>query len=119
MSGTAKKIAGYLGIGALLIVIVFMGNMSGKAGKKTTTGNNIAVTAVPLHLQGGWGYKIEVNHRLYIYQNQIPCLPGKQLFHSKATAMAAADIVVQKIIHGEPPAISKDELEKILPPNDY
>jgi hypothetical protein len=73
------------------------------------------VTAQVMQLDGGWGYKIEVNHRLYIYQDQIPCLPGKHLFPSRESAMAVAQMVKEKLIQGKSPAVTREELEQVMP----
>lgn len=71
----------------------------------------------PISLSGGWGYKIKVNKKLYIYQDQIPCVPGKELFPTRESAMAMARLVKEKILRGESPAVSKEEVEKIIPEN--
>ena len=98
--------------------IVIAGS-SGCAGKKTKDAA-VFISAAPVQLSGGWGYKIELNHRPYIYQNQIPCLPGKQLFPTRESAMALAHIVVERMEHGQAPTVSKEDLKKLalLPPGD-
>jgi hypothetical protein len=73
------------------------------------------VTAQVMQLDGGWGYKIEVNHRLYIYQDEIPCLPGKHLFPTRQSAMAVAQMVREKLIQGKSPAVTRAELEQVMP----
>lgn len=73
------------------------------------------VTARALQLNGGWGYKIEVNHKLYIYQDEIPCLSGKHLFPTRESAMAIARLVRNKIIQGKSPAVTRQDLEKVMP----
>lgn len=108
-------ITGFAGVASVVVMAIALGCSHADPYHKAGPS---AVHAEPLHLTGGWGYTIEVNHKLYIYQDQIPCIPGKRLFSSRRQAMAAAQIVVNKIKKGEPPSLQKAELEKILPVNN-
>lgn len=79
--------------------------------KSNQTG--LHITSEAIELKGGWGYKIEVNNHPFIYQNQIPCIPGDKPFPTKESAMAVAQVVVNKIAKGQLPSISLAELEKV------
>lgn len=76
----------------------------------------VDVTAVRLD-QGGWGYKVNVNHRLYIYQRQIPCVSGARPFPTRETALSVAEVVRRKILQGEDPSVTMEELARVLPEN--
>lgn len=79
----------------------------------TTHTREVDVEAVQLE-SGGWGYKIFVNHRLYIFQRQIPCVSGVRPFVSRSSALAVAAIVQSKLLKGEDPAVTIEELESVL-----
>lgn len=62
-----------------------------------------------------WGYDILVNNKTKIHQPVVPGQPGVAGFKTKASAEAAATLVIAKIKNGEvPPTLFKHELEKII-----
>lgn len=116
MTTKAKKIGAYSG--ALLLVVLVTGLICLSARTSREHPSQVpVVTASAVHIEGGWGYKIEVNHKLFIYQRQIPCLAGDQLFPTKESALAVAHMVTEKLLKGENPSLTKREVERVLPPS--
>jgi hypothetical protein len=64
---------------------------------------------------GGWGYDILVNDRIVIHQESIPVLKNKRAFTTKEQAEQTAALVIKKLRKGQPPTLTKPDLEKILP----
>jgi hypothetical protein len=64
-------------------------------------------------VSGGWGYQISIHQRLYIYQPFIPAIPGKKPFPSRMTALRAAKTVKAKLLQGQRPDLTIDEIMKI------
>jgi hypothetical protein len=96
--------------GLILVVMVASCNRP-DAAKNNQAG--LHITSEAIQLKGGWGYKIEVNNHPFIYQNQIPCIPGDRPFPTKESAMAVAQVMMNKIAKGKLPSISMAELEKV------
>lgn len=65
-------------------------------------------------VEAGWGYQVEVNNQVYIYQPFIPGLDDKRPFPNAKTARKAGKLVEEKLKQGISPAISKEELDSIL-----
>lgn len=85
-------------------------------GTDTSATRPLSVSTKAVRLEhGGWGYKVEVNHKLYIFQQQIPCLEGEHPFPTQEAALAVAEIVQQKILRGVDPSVTIEELEGVLP----
>ncbi|GAA4306261.1 DUF4907 domain-containing protein [Compostibacter hankyongensis] len=70
------------------------------------------VEAVPVRISDGWGYSIRVNHRLFIYQDRIPGLPGRQPFPDREKAMRVGNMVRDRIRQGKSPTITRADLER-------
>lgn len=100
-----KKIC--IGAGVFFIVIII--GFSVKTTKSPHDGM-LKVESVPLHNPSGWGYEILVDHKIYIYQENIPAITGKKAFLTKEDAMKTAGLVVEKLVKGKLPAITKDDL---------
>lgn len=75
--------------------------------------SDLHITAEAIPLNGGWGYKIEVNNHPFIYQNQIPCMAGSRPFPSEKCAMALAHVVMKKIKKGQLPSVTLAEVKEI------
>jgi Domain of unknown function (DUF4907) len=90
----------------ILVLIAFSRKNTRDAGGATM----LKVEAVPLHSASGWGYEILVDHKLFIYQQWIPAVAGNKEFATKEDAMKTADLAVQKLVHGKPPAITPEDL---------
>lgn len=63
----------------------------------------------------GWGYDILVDDKVLIRQESIPVLPAQQAFATRSQAERTAQLVIQKLQAGQPPALSTFDLEKVLP----
>jgi hypothetical protein len=63
---------------------------------------------------GGWGYDIVIDKRLFIHQEFIPCLPGKRAFLEKKRARRAAEIIINKMKRKQLPTITKFEIDQVL-----
>lgn len=61
-----------------------------------------------------YGYEIFIDEKRFIHQSVIPAIQGSQGFKSKKDAQKVAELVKQKIIHGEiPPTVSMEEMKKL------
>jgi len=72
-----------------------------------------SIAVVPFQLeQGGWGYKINLGVKTYIYQDIIPAIPGKHIFQSKEDAQKVGNLMVARMKQtgGGLPEISKQDL---------
>jgi hypothetical protein len=63
-------------------------------------------------VSGGWGYQIFIHQKPYIYQPFIPVIPGKKPFPNRMTALRAAKTVKAKLLHGQRPDLSMDDILK-------
>jgi len=63
-------------------------------------------------VSGGWGYQIYVHQKLYIEQPFIPAIPGKKPFPDRMTALRAAKTVKAKLLRGQRPDLTMDEILK-------
>jgi hypothetical protein len=81
--------------------------------------SELHITAEAIRVKGGWGYKIDVNNRPFIYQNQIPCITGNKPFPSEKCAISVANVVMIKIAHGQLPTLTIAELEKASGIKEY
>jgi hypothetical protein len=80
------------------------------------------IYAVPFKSDWGWGYKIyrgisdekdTAIDKIYIKQDLIPGIPGKQGFSSEADAMRVAGLVIQKISSNQLPTITARDLDSL------
>jgi len=63
---------------------------------------------------GGWGYDIRKNDKVYIPQPFIPAIEGETPFRDRESARKTGRLVISKIRKRQIPAVSKEEIEKIL-----
>lgn len=63
-------------------------------------------------VSGGWGYQIYIHQKLYIYQPIIPAVPGKKPFPNRMTALRAAKTVKAKLLRGQRPDLTMDDVLK-------
>ena len=64
----------------------------------------------------GWGYDILADGETLIHQPFIPAIDGNNPFPDKASAEAAARRVIDKLVKGESPALTREEVTTILTP---
>lgn len=97
----------------LILALIIAGIACVRAfSSRNSNRSDLHITAEPIQLSDGWGYKIEVNNRPFIYQNQIPCIAGNKPFPTEKSAMAVAQVVLKKIEHGQLPTITLSELTR-------
>jgi hypothetical protein len=65
-------------------------------------------------VKDGWGYDILVDERLFIRQESIPAIKARQTFPTEEQAKQASKLVINKLKTGQPPALTKFDLEKII-----
>jgi hypothetical protein len=105
---TIKSTYSLIAITALLIgfAVIFFDRERGHEGK-------VFVHAVPVQTAYGWGYNILAGEKIYIKQEFIPVIPGKQGFKSAADALLVGNLVVKKIGANQTPAVSLHELDSL------
>ncbi len=70
-------------------------------------------TQVEQNKDAQWIYRIYLDSTLFIQQDHIPGLAGKQPFKSKEDAQKTAKLVVTKLIHNQKPYITQKELVEL------
>lgn len=63
---------------------------------------------------GGWGYDILKNDKIYIHQPYIPAVEGEIPFRDRESARETGRLVISKIRKREIPSVSREEIEKII-----
>jgi flagellar basal body-associated protein FliL len=61
----------------------------------------------------GWGYEILADGKVYIKQDFIPAIPGRQSFKTKEQALQVGNKVLDKIEHKQMPVITFAELREM------
>ncbi len=65
-------------------------------------------------VNNGWGYDIKINGKTFIHQDVIPAINKSIPFNSKEDAEKVAKLIVEKIKKKQmPPAVSKEEMQKL------
>lgn len=101
--------------GAILLIvllIVYMHTMA-PSPNRSTVQDSLTVQVITMRVDSGWGYQIWINQHPFIYQNQIPAIPGHHVFHSRAEAMRVGSCVASKILRHESPTITVAELQQL------
>lgn len=62
---------------------------------------------------GGWGYEIYYNNRMLIKQPVVPVVAGNHPFKEKGKAALAAEMVVRKLKAGQPPALTRNDIDSL------
>jgi hypothetical protein len=60
----------------------------------------------------GWGYTISTNGKVVIVQPFIPALEGRVPFETKRDARKTGEIVLERLIKGDDPSLSREDLQK-------
>ncbi|UCJ05549.1 DUF4907 domain-containing protein [Chitinophaga pendula] len=96
----------------LLATILFQGwqRQQSAPAKMAVTGN---IRLEPYAIGAGWGYRVYVNDRRFINQDQVPALSGKHVFANRDEAMRVGNLVVEKIRHQELPYVTIAELQAL------
>ena len=61
----------------------------------------------------GWGYNVLADNRIYIKQEFMPAVPGKQGFKSADDALLVGNLVIKKISNNQPPTITVRDLDSL------
>jgi hypothetical protein len=75
--------------------------------------DEVFLKAVPVKTPYGWGYNIMADDKVYIHQDYMPAVSGKQGFKTPEDALRVGRRVIQKISHNELPAITEKDLEEL------
>lgn len=72
--------------------------------------SNISYSIEVLQDEGNWLYEIYRDSNLYIRQEYVPAVHGKQRFVSEKDAKLVAQLVVEKLNNQQLPLVTKEEL---------
>ena len=61
-------------------------------------------------VDNGWGYRILTKNKVIIDQPFIPVIPGKKVFPDRRTASKAGQMVKERMINKELPALKREDL---------
>lgn len=97
-----------IGITALLIcfAVIFFSRQKMHEGK-------IYLHAEAVQTVYGWGYNVLADNKIYIKQEFIPSVPGKQGFKSSDDALLVGNLVIKKISNNQPPIITGRDLDSL------
>ncbi len=73
----------------------------------------IFLHAEPVQTVYGWGYNVLADQRIYIKQEFIPGVSGKQGFKSADDAMLVGNLVIKKISSNQPPIVTARDLDSL------
>jgi uncharacterized lipoprotein YehR (DUF1307 family) len=91
-------------------IVFFAVFLIASCSQKKTTENTLNLQC--FETGNGWGYTIEHKGKQIIYQPNIPAIGNKTVFPTKQSAEKTGKLVLEKLIRGESPALSVDELKK-------
>ncbi len=72
-----------------------------------------SLTTQIIKVDSGYGYQIKKNGKPLIRQEFIPAVPGQRSFATSENAKHIAELVKQKLLRGQSPVISIDELKEL------
>lgn len=97
--------------GIAVLALTFIAWITTRDKKATDHGSDmLAVVVEPFEVNGGWGYKVNVDGHTYIYQNVLPGVEGHRVFRSKENALRVGNVVADKLTHHKIPAMTQQEL---------
>ena len=108
MMFTTKKTKRY----RLLLLLIAITVLSLIAYRVFLSPSTETLSVETFRVSGGWGYQISVHQQVYIYQPFIPAIPGKKPFPSRLTALRAAKTVKAKLLRGQRPDLTIDDIMK-------
>ena len=108
MRMTIRNKFSLIGITALLIcfAVIFFG-------RKNRDSEKVFLHATAVQTVYGWGYNIMADSRIYIKQEFIPSIPGKQGFKSSEDALRVANLVIKRISDGQEATITPQDLDSL------
>jgi len=74
----------------------------------------VSVETFKLDSVDAFGYKILIDGKVYIRQEIVPAIEGNKHFSSREEALKFGRYVLRKIKNKQSPALSKDEVLKLL-----
>jgi hypothetical protein len=80
---------------------------------KNQQAGKIFLKAVPFQTAYGWGYNIMADNKIFIHQDYIPYVSGKQGFKTREDALLVGNRVIQKISKDELPTINQKDLNDL------
>jgi uncharacterized protein DUF4907 len=100
---------------ALLVILlagvgIYKGYQWRTRGKRDPK-DQMYVVLKPIHTEMGWGYDIWVDKGRFMHQPFIPAIPGRHGFKTKEDALAVGKIVYDRIIAGQMPMVSVEEIK--------
>ena len=66
-----------------------------------------------IEVPGGWGYDILKDGRLLFHQNIMPGVSGYRVFRSKDDALAVGKVMYERLLAGQPVAITEKEMRDL------
>ena len=105
---TTKKKYSFIGIAALLIsiAVIFFSRKNDQEGK-------VFLHAVAIQTPNGWGYNILTDQKIYIKQEYMPGISGKQGFKTADDALLVGNLVVKRISANQMPMITRNDLDSL------
>ncbi|MCL6524280.1 MAG: DUF4907 domain-containing protein [Thermoflavifilum sp.] len=103
-------------VGGIILVMVFIGYVLFTRHARfpaNQAADSLVVEVKPMQVDSGWGYQIWVNQHPFIYQNQIPAIPGHHLFRSREEALRVGEWVANRIRQHQSPTITQANLQQL------
>ena len=89
-----------------IVIFIFVRNRNKQS-------DQVYVEAKSVHGPLGWGYNILTDGKIYIHQEFIPAVPGKQGFKTEEDALKVGRKVISKISQQELPSITVADLKEM------
>ena len=99
-----KRVLWICGICGIAILIYFTSRTTEISQKESTMRLTIFKS------DNGWGYKIDKNNKMVIYQPYIPVIQGKQPFPTSQSARKIGQKVIGKILLNQMPVVTAKDL---------
>ncbi|WP_294608449.1 DUF4907 domain-containing protein [uncultured Bacteroides sp.] len=97
-------------LGVLSVVAVCLSCCSGR---KSAGSREFACR--PVQVVGGYGYVVLHQEDTLIYQPYIPAIGRRVPFASEEDALKVGGLVCRKLMEGQPPTVSREEIVEKLP----
>ena len=97
-------------LGVLSVVAVCLSCCSGR---KSAGSRGFACR--PVQVVGGYGYVVLHQEDTLIYQPYIPAIGRRVPFASEEDALKVGGLVCRKLMEGQPPTVSREEIVEKLP----
>ncbi|MGO4288698.1 DUF4907 domain-containing protein [Chitinophaga sp. RAB17] len=106
---TKRNIIIAAGIAVLALAFFAWKSGQNKIAQKSDS-DMLAVVVEPFEINGGWGYKVNVDGHTYIYQDMLPGVAGHRVFRTRENALRVGNVVADKLTHHKIPAMTQQEL---------